>query len=267
MGMIRRTFLFGSVAVVGGGIFAIRYADSSAAGTAAKLTEGKGGHNFGTWIRVGEDDSVTLYSPHTDIGQGSNTGLAQMLAEELDADWSKVVVTSAPAESPFANVALGRGFLADMSGYPGIIGGLPTSLLSMIARSLNLQITGGSSALRFTGEKAFRVIGAATRLAMIETAAKRLGVPAGELTTTDSKVIHAKSGKTLRYGELVAEAATHSLEAEPKLKDPKDFKFIGKPIPRFDIPDKVNGTAQYGMDVIKPGMRVATVIAAPVRGG
>lgn len=267
MGMIRRTFLFGSAAVVGGGIFAIQYADSSARTTAAKLTDGKDGHNFGTWIRVGEDDSVTLYSPHTDIGQGSNTGLAQMLAEELDADWSKVVVSSAPAEPSFANVDLGRGFLGDMSGYPGIIGALPTSLISMVARSINLQITGGSSALRFTGQRGLRVIGAATRLAMIETAAKRLGVPSAELTTADSKVLHAKSGKSLRYGELAAEAATHSLETTPKLKDAKDFKFIGKSIPRFDIPAKVNGSAQYGMDVVKPDMRVATVIAAPIRGG
>ena len=267
MGMIRRTFLFGSAAIVGGGIFAIKYADTSARHTAATLTEGNGGHNFATWLRIGEDDTITLYSPHTDIGQGSNTGLAQMLAEELDADWSKVVVASAPAESAFANVTLGRGFLSDMSGYPGIIGALPTSLLSMVARSINLQITGGSSALRFTGQKGFRVIGAATRLALIETAAKRLGVPAGELTAADSKVIHAKSGKSLRYGELAAEAAARSLETTPTLKNPKDFKFIGKSVPRFDIPAKVNGSAQYGMDVIKPDMRIATVIAAPIRGG
>ena len=267
MGMIRRTFLIGGAAVIGGGIFGIKYADSAARSTAAKLTEGKGGHNFGTWIRIGEDDSVTLYSPHTDIGQGSNTGLAQMLAEELDADWSKLVVASAPAEPSFANVDLGRGFLEFMSGYPGVIGALPQSLISMIARSIPLQITGGSSALRFTGQRTFRVIGAATRLALIETAAKRLGVPAAELTTADSKVIHAKSGKSLRYGELAAEAATRSLEGKPALKDPKNYKFMGKSIPRLDIPAKVNGTAQYGMDVIKPDMRVATVIAAPIRGG
>lgn len=267
MGMIRRTFLFGSAAVVGGGIFAIKYADSAARSTAASLTEGKGAHNFGTWISIGEDDKVTLFSPHTDIGQGSNTGLAQMLAEELDADWSKVAVTSAPAEPAFANVALGRGFLSFMTGYPGVIGALPTSLLSMVARSLNLQITGGSSALRFTGQKGFRVVGAATRLALIETAAKRLGVPAAELTTADSKVMHAKTGKSLRYGELAAEAASRTLESTPKLKDARDFKFIGKSTPRFDIPAKVDGTAQYGMDVIRPDMRVATVIAAPVRGG
>lgn len=267
MGMIRRTFLIGGAAVVGGGIFAIKYADSAARSTAAALTNGKDGHNFATWLRIGDDGKITLYSPHTDIGQGSNTGLAQMLAEELDADWAKVEVVSAPAESAFANVPLGRGFLAEMTGAPGIVGALPTSVASMITRSLDLQITGGSSALRFTGQHGMRVIGAATRLALIDTAAKRLGVPAAELTTADSKVTHAKSGRSLGYGALAAEAATHSLSSAPVLKQAKDFRFIGKSVPRFDIPAKVNGTAQYGMDVIKPDMRVATVIAAPVRGG
>ncbi|WP_374143959.1 molybdopterin cofactor-binding domain-containing protein [Sphingomonas sp.] len=265
--MIRRTFLIGGAAVVGGGIFAIKYADSAARSTAATLTNGKDGHNFATWLRIGDDGKITLYSPHTDIGQGSNTGLAQMLAEELDADWAKVEVVSAPAESAFANVPLGRGFLAEMTGAPGIVGALPMSVASMITRSLDLQITGGSSALRFTGQHGMRVIGAATRLALIDTAAKRLGVPAAELTTADSKVTHAKSGRALGYGALAAEAATHSLSSAPVLKQAKDFRFIGKSVPRFDIPAKVNGTAQYGMDVIKPDMRVATVIAAPVRGG
>ncbi|OYY76706.1 MAG: hypothetical protein B7Y43_14360 [Sphingomonas sp. 28-62-20] len=267
MGMIRRTFLIGGAAVVGGGIFAIKYADSAARSTAATLTNGKDGHNFATWLRIGDDGKITLYSPHTDIGQGSNTGLAQMLAEELDADWAKVEVVSAPAESAFANVPLGRGFLAEMTGAPGIVGALPMSVASMITRSLDLQITGGSSALRFTGQHGMRVIGAATRLALIDTAAKRLGVPAAELTTANSKVTHAKSGRALGYGALAAEAATHSLSSAPVLKQAKDFRFIGKSVPRFDIPAKVNGTAQYGMDVIKPDMRVATVIAAPVRGG
>ncbi len=267
MGMIRRAFLIGGVAAIGGGIFAVQYGDSAARSDAAKLTDGKGGHNFGTWLRIGEDDTVTLYSPHTDIGQGSNTGLAQMLAEELDADWSKLAVVSAPAEAAFANVVLGKGFMADMSGYPGIIGALPMSLLGLLARQLNLQITGGSSALRFTGQHGLRVLGAGTRAALIETAAARMGVPASELTTADGKVLHAKSGKALRYGELAAEAATRSLSSDVALKDPKDFKHMGKSVPRFDIPAKVNGTAQYGMDVMKPGMRVATVIAAPVRGG
>ncbi|MBY0519149.1 MAG: molybdopterin-dependent oxidoreductase [Sphingomonas sp.] len=267
MGILRRSFLIGGVAVVGGGIFAMKWADGAARSHAAELTNGKDGHNFATWLRIGEDDKITVFSPHTDIGQGSNTGLAQMLADELDADWSKVEIVAAPAESAFANVPLGRGFLAEMSGYPGIVANLPTSFVSLVTRSLDLQITGGSSAMRFTGQKGMRVLGAATRRALVDTAASRLGVPAAELTTGDSKVTHAKSGRSLRYGELAAEAAGRSLDSNPTLKEAKDFRFIGKPVPRFDIPAKVNGSAQYGMDVIKPDMRVATVIAAPIRGG
>jgi isoquinoline 1-oxidoreductase subunit beta len=178
-----------------------------------------------------------------------------------------VKLVSAPAESAFANTGLGRGFLGEMSGQPGIVNGIPQSFLSLIARSMNLQITGGSSALRFTGQRSFQLVGAATRLALIETAAERLGVPAAELTTANSKVTHAKSGKSLRYGELATQAAERSLDSDPKLKDPKNYRLMGKSMPRIDIPGKVNGTAQYGMDFTVPDMRVATIMAAPVRGG
>jgi isoquinoline 1-oxidoreductase subunit beta len=266
-GFKRRAFLIGGVAVVGAGLFGIKLADSNAAKKAVALTTGKDEHNFATWLKIAEDDQITIYSPHTDIGQGSNTGLAQMLAEELDAAWDKVKLVSAPAESGFANTGLGRGFLGEMSGYPGVINGIPQSFLSFIARSMNLQITGGSSALRYTGQVTYQKVGAATRLALIEAAAKRLGVPAGELATADSKVIHAKSGKALRYGELAAEAATLSLDSDPKLKSPKDYKLMRQSIPRLDIPAKVDGSAQYGMDFKVPDMRVATIMAAPVRGG
>lgn len=266
-GFKRRAFLIGGVAVVGAGLFGIKLADSNAAKKAVALTTGKGEHNFATWLKIAEDDQITIYSPHTDIGQGSNTGLAQMLAEELDAAWDKVKLVSAPAEPAFANTGLGRGFLAEMTGQPGIIEGIPQSFLSFIARSMNLQITGGSSALRFTGQKTFQMVGAATRAALVEVAAKRLGVPAAELTTADSKVLHAKSGKALRYGELAAEAATLSLDSDPKLKNPKDYKIMRQSMPRLDLPAKVDGSAQYGMDFKVPDMRVATIMAAPVRGG
>ena len=266
-GVKRRMFLIGGVAVVGAGLFGISKADSNAAKSAAALTTGKGEASFATWLKIGGDDTVTIYTPHTDIGQGSNTGLAQMLAEELDAAWDKVKIVSAPAESAFANVGLGRGFLGDMSGQPAIIEGIPTSFLSFIARSMNLQITGGSSALRFTGQKTMQLVGAATRLALIETAARRLNVPVSELTTQDSRVIHAKSNKSLRYGELATEAATLSLDNDPKLKDRKQYRLMGQSMQRLDIPAKVDGTAQYGMDFTIPDMRVATIMAAPVRGG
>jgi isoquinoline 1-oxidoreductase subunit beta len=266
-GFKRRAFLIGGVAVAGAGLFGISMADSNAAKKAIGLTTGKGEHSFATWLKIAEDGQITIYSPHTDIGQGSNTGLAQMLAEELDAAWDRVKLVSAPAESAFANVGLGRGFLGEMTGQPAIINGIPQSFLSLIARSMNLQITGGSSALRYTGQVTFQKVGAATRLALIEVAAKRLGVPASELTTADSKVSHAKSGKALGYGELAAEAATLSLDNEPKLKDPKNYKLMRTSVPRLDLPAKVDGSAQYGMDFSLPDMRVATIMAAPVRGG
>lgn len=266
-GVKRRAFLIGGVAIVGAGLFGISIMDSNAVKTAAKLTAGKGEHSFATWLKIAEDNVITIYSPHTDIGQGSNTGLAQMLAEELDANWDLVKLVSAPAESAFANVGLGRGFLGEMTGQPGIINGVPQSFLSFIARQMNLQITGGSSALRFTGQVTFQKVGAATRLALIETAAKRLGVPAAELTTQDSHVIHAKSSRSLPYGKLAAEAATLSLNNEPELKDPKNYRLMRQSVPRLDIPAKVDGTAQYGMDFSVPDMRVATIMAAPARGG
>jgi isoquinoline 1-oxidoreductase subunit beta len=266
-GLKRRAFLIGSALLVGGGAFGLYWGDSSARSRARALTQTGKDHNFLTWMKIAEDDTVTVYSPHIDFGQGSHTGLGQMLADELDADWAKVKVEQAPADSAFANTPLGKGFLAEISGAPGVINALPTAIISMIARSLPLQITGGSSALRFTGQVGMRTVGAAVRLALIEEAADRLGVQASELTTADSKVTHAKSGRSLRYGELAAGAAGRSLDSTPKLKERKDYKLIGQPIPRADIPSKVDGSAVYGIDFTLPNMRVATIAAAPVRGG
>lgn len=266
-GVKRRAFLIGGAALLGAGAFGVYYADSSANKRAKALTTSWKKSSFMTWMTISEDDTVTLYSPHIDFGQGSHTALAQMLADELDADWAKVKVEQAPAETAFANTPLGQGFLAEMSGYPGVINALPTALISMIARSMPLQITGGSSAIRYTGQVGMRVVGAAARLALIEEAADRLGVPPSELTTANSLVTHAKSGKSLRYGALAFAASERSLSAAPRLKERKDYRYIGKPIPRMDIPAKVDGSAQYGIDFTVPGMRVATITASPVRGG
>jgi isoquinoline 1-oxidoreductase beta subunit len=266
-GMVRRAFLIGGALLVGGGVFGVYWSDSSANARAKALTETGNDHNFLGWMKIAEDDTVTVYSPHIDFGQGTHTALGQMLADELDADWSKVRVEQAPADLAFANSALGKGFLAEMSGAPGVINALPNAIIGMIARSMPLQITGGSSAVRYTGQVGMRTVGAAVRLALIEEAADRLGVPASELTTADSKVIHAGSGKSLRYGELAAGAAERSLTGSPELKTRDQYKLIGKPIARLDIPAKVDGSAVYGIDLVLPDMRVATIAAAPVRGG
>ncbi len=267
MGVKRRAFLIGTALVAGGGIFGLKWADGSARERAVKLTAGEGDGSFGTWIKIGADGHITLYTPHIDMGAGTSTALAQMVADELDADWDKVKVESAPAETAFANPVLGRGFLSEMAGSPRMVAAMPESLLSFIARAMPLQITGGSSAVRFTGQMGMRVVAAGARLALIEEASERLGIPAAELNTAGHKVTHTKSGKSLSYGELAAGAATRDLVESPKLKAPDAYRHIGKPVPRGDIPGKVDGTTRYGMDVTLPDMRVATVMAAPVRGG
>lgn len=265
-GVKRRIFLAGSALVVGGGIFGVWWTDSSAKGRANTLIGGEGKHAFNSVMTIAEDDTVTLFSPHIDFGQGSHTALGQMLADELDAAWEMVTIEQAPADMAFANAALAKGFLPTMVGDT-VAGLIPDAVIGMMARSMPLMITGGSSAIRFTGEVAMRRTGAAVRAALVAEAADRLGVPEAELTTADSKVTHAKSGRSFRYGELAAGAATRSLSSDPVLKTRDQWKLIGKPVPRRDIPAKVDGSAVYGIDFTLPDMRVATIAAAPVRGG
>jgi isoquinoline 1-oxidoreductase beta subunit len=264
-GVKRRIFLAGSALVVGGGIFGVWWSDKSARSSANALIGGEGKHAFNL-VTIADDDTVTVYSPHIDFGQGSHTALGQMLADELDASWDKVTIEQAPADLAFANAALAKGFLPTMTG-DFVAGLLPDAVIGMMARSMPLMITGGSSAIRFTGEIAMRNTGAAVRQALVAEAADRLGVPEGELTIADGVVTHAKSGKSLRYGELAAGAATRSLSGDPPLKSRDQWKLIGKPIVRRDIPAKVDGSAVYGIDFTLPEMRVATIAAAPVRGG
>ncbi|MBA4768344.1 MAG: molybdopterin-dependent oxidoreductase, partial [Porphyrobacter sp.] len=115
-GIKRRIFLAGSALVVGGGIFGVWWTDSSAKAKGNALIGGEGRQAFGSVMTIAEDDTVTVFSPHIDFGQGSNTALAQMLADELDADWNKVAIEQAPADLAFANAALAKGFLPTMAG-------------------------------------------------------------------------------------------------------------------------------------------------------
>jgi isoquinoline 1-oxidoreductase beta subunit len=265
-GIKRRIFLAGSALAVGGGIFGVWWTDSSVKARGNALIGGDGKHAFGSVMTIAEDDTVTVFSPHIDFGQGSHTALGQMLADELDADWEKVRIEQAPADLAFANGALAKGFLPSMTGEFAA-GLLPDAVIGIMARSMPLMITGGSSAVRFTGEIAMRRTGAAVRAALLAEAADRLGVAADELTSAKSVVTHAKSGKSLRYGELAAGAAGRSLSSDPVLKTRDQWKLIGTPIPRRDIPAKVDGSAVYGIDFALPEMRVATIAMAPVRGG
>jgi isoquinoline 1-oxidoreductase beta subunit len=267
MGIKRRAFLIGGAALAGGGIFALQYGDYAGRRDALALTRTEKAGSFTGWLRIGEDDRVNLFTPHIDMGTGSATALAQMAADELDADWGMFIVEQAPVEPGFANAWLTKALLADPAMGSAKLAALPDSVFSALARNLTHQITGGSSAVRGTGQHGFRVLAAAVRLALVEEAAARLGVPADGLVTTKGVVTHQRTGKSLRYGELAKGAAERRLADTPRLKEAKNFTFIGKSVPRIDIPAKVDGSLKYGIDVALPGMRVATVMAAPVRGG
>jgi isoquinoline 1-oxidoreductase beta subunit len=206
------------------------------------------------------------------MGTGIFTALSQMAADELDADWDKVRAETAPADPLFANGPLAEGFALERvnirgDSIPGFLRGSATGSLRVLAEYLDVQTTGGSSAVRFTGVYGMRVAGAAVREMLVKAAAARMNAPAGEFRTEMSRVIHVPTGKGFGYGELAAAAAEYAPSAHPKLKSASEFRFIGRPVPRLDIPAKVNGSTHYGIDTHFPDMYYAAIRISPVFGG
>lgn len=197
------------------------------------------GKTFNPWLSIAPDGTITIMSAATEMGQGSMTSLPLILAEELDADWSRVrIVPVPPIDRLYGNPAYG------------------------------MIYTAGSNAVR-SYFRPLRTFGAQARRVLLDNAAKRLGVPVEELTTEPSVVVHAKSGRRLSYGEIAAFAAVPDQAPEIKpdqLKKPGAFRLIGKDVMRVEVPSKVNGRAQYAIDVQLPGMLFGAVLRAPVEG-
>lgn len=188
------------------------------------------------FVRIGEDNTVTVIAKHLEMGQGTYTGLATLVAEELDAAWSQIKVEGAPA---------------DAKRYNNLLWG-------------QTQGTGGSTAMANSYEQ-MRRAGATARFMLIAAAAEDWHVPAKEITVKNGSVSHAASKHTASFGALAAKAATMPVP-EPEdvqLKDAKDFVYIGKQSPRQDSKPKINGSAQYTSDVTLPGMLTALVARAP----
>ncbi|SVB82150.1 uncharacterized protein METZ01_LOCUS235004, partial [marine metagenome] len=194
---------------------------------------------LGMWVRIGTDDKITLILPASEMGQQAHTGQAMLVAEELEADWNSIQVLHAPYHSEFINSA---------------------------ADPRNVQVTGGSSSISFWWEK-LRQVGAGTREMLIEAAAQKWSVPASECKAESGRVRHSGSGRSLSYGQLASAAAKLNPPDDPALKSPDQFRMIGKSLPKLHTPARINGTAQYGIDVRRPGMRFAVVSQSPVFGG
>jgi isoquinoline 1-oxidoreductase beta subunit len=214
-------------------------------GMAAAAEVDKAGAGAGVsmaWVRIAPDGAITIMAPAAEMGQGTTTALAVVFAEELDADWSKVAVEFSPSnDAIYANP------------LPFFFG---------------MMVTAASTAV-MAYYKNMRLYGAQARRVLLEAAATRMNVPALELTTEPSVVVHAKSGQRLSYAEIASFATvpeTLPVVSEKDLKDPNQFRLIGHEIPRADIPKKTDGSTTYSIDVRLPNMIYATVVRAPVLG-
>jgi len=259
----RRQFLIAGGAAAGGALILGYAASGPSRRTLADNAAAREGERFVTsWLKIAPDNTVTVYVPHADMGQGTITALTMMAAEELDADWSLVRAEQAPAEPAFANESLGNEFVPG-DGVPPMLKGVNAAAWYRVAKFMSLQITGGSMAVRYTGQHGMRTTGAAAKEMLVKAAAARWHCSPSDCTAAMSRVTGPK-GETATYGELAAEAAEYSPSANPKLKSRKDYTIVGTPRARFDIPGKVNGTAKYGVDAHVPGMLYAAVHLGPV---
>jgi isoquinoline 1-oxidoreductase subunit beta len=228
----RRDVLKGAgltLAVVGSG--AVLTACAGKPGSAASVKPLAPGH----FLRVGGDSVVTVISPNTEIGQGAYTGLATLIAEEIDADWGQIVVEGAPAD-------------VKLYGNPAFGGAL--------------QGTGGSTTISAFWDS-MRKAGATARTLLVTAAANEWKVPAGEITVSKGVVAHAGKNKSAKFGELVEAAAKLPVPTEVAVKDPKDFVLIGKDTPRLDAREKSTGAAIFTQDIKLPDMLVAAVVYPP----
>ncbi|MEM1402566.1 MAG: molybdopterin cofactor-binding domain-containing protein [Pseudomonadota bacterium] len=262
----RRAFI--TTGVLAGGALAVGVAirpGHRAPKVAGQVTEG-GESLINMWVKIDPSNKVTLIAPHSEMGQGAPTALTQMLAEEIDAAWDDVAYMEAPATDDYANWALGKGFILGPADVPAALIPTVNGAFLQVAKGMKLQITGGSLSVRSTGVYGIRVAGAAAREVLLKAAAEAWGVPVGELSAADTHVIHEASGKRAPFAEFAQAAAQYSPPVNPSLKRSEDFKVIGTDRPRFDIPSKVDGTAQFGIDAQVDGMKYAAIMAAPVFG-
>lgn len=201
------------------------------AGAAAKE-----GFSPSVWLTISADESVTVYVAKSEMGQGVTTSLPMLVAEELDAIWENVEFVIAPAEDRYRDPVWGA------------------------------QATGGSTSIRHLHDP-LRLAGAAAREMLIAAAARKWKVAVDECIATRGLVRHKRKLASMSFGQLVPLAAGEEPPAKPRLKSPQEFHLIGKDIPRLDVPPKVSGQAQFGMDVTVPGMLVAVVAHPPSLGG
>jgi len=213
------------------------------AGQASKLLAQDGVAKFNAWVSLAADGTVTVMMPAAEMGQGALTALSLILAEEMDADWSKVTYQYAPPN-------------------PKVYGNYHPLFAGAMLTAASVSTPGYWMSMRMGGAQARRVL--------LDNVAREWNVPVAELTTEPSTVVHAKSGRRISYGDVVKFATVPEQPpqvSEADLKKPSQFRLVGRAdIPRIDVPSKVDGSAKYGIDARRPGMLYASVLEAPYDG-
>src|ERR1700692_2155480 len=231
--LTRRSFLQAGAAAGGGLMLSLRL---PLANGEAEAADGDG-FAPSAFIRIGGDGQIVLTMPYVEMGQGTYTSIPMLIAEELEVDLKQVQLEHAPPnEKLYANPLLG------------------------------VQATGNSNAIRGAW-KPLREAGATARTMLVSAAAKRWNVDPASCRAQSGEVLHAPTGRRIKYGELAADAAHLPVPESVALKRPQDFKILGTAAKRLDTPAKVNGTAVYGIDVRPPGVKIATLAQSPVFGG
>ncbi len=267
-GLQRRSFLLTGALIGGGGLLVGCSAPSpeKRLGTGALFNPQAGQAALNGWVKITADGLVTVAVPRAEMGQGVHTALAMLVAEELDADWSTLRVEAAPMDRIYANAALLLNAVPLLPDDDGTVARIARASVQQLGYALSLQVTGGSSSVRDAWGP-MRLAGASARAMLVQAAASQWSVPANECTVAAGVVSHARSNKQAGFGALAQAASALTPITDVVLKSPKDFKLIGTPAARLDVPSKVNGSAVFGIDVRPPGLLCAAIRQCPVFGG
>ena len=220
---------------------------------------------FNGWVRIGNDDSVTVVMARSEMGQGVYTGLAMLLAEELDARWEQVRIEQAPMDNIYNNQAVAADGLPFHPDNTGPLKRTAQHLTSKAMREMGLMMTGGSSSIKDLWQP-MRQAGASARAMLVSAAASQWQLPVEEIAVKQGVVSHP-SGKSARFGELSALAAQQPRPEKVTLKTPAQFTLIGQNAPRLETATKVDGSAVFGLDVRPPQMLYAMLSMNPELGG
>jgi isoquinoline 1-oxidoreductase beta subunit len=232
---------------------------------ASPLPTREGQRTLNGWVKIGSDNTVTVIMAKSEMGQGVHTGLAMLLAEELDADWATVRVEQSPIDPIYNNLITSVDGLPFHPDDDSALKHMAQWMTTKLMREAGVMMTGGSSSLKDLWLP-MREAGASARAMLIAAAAQKWQVPVSECSAAFGRVTHA-SDKSASFGELVEAASLLPLPDRPRLKDPAQFSLIGTPKRRIEAANKLNGAAVFGMDVLPPGLLYASVVMCPTLGG